>query len=291
MADRTELLEAALNSMPQGMALLDAQDLVAFWSQPAEAITGYCRAELIGQPLPEDLAALAVHPHAAGTEGGRGLLAQLRHKAGHEVPCLARTSLLHDELGGPIGTAILFHPAERLDALPHGEGDDDDLEQTREEFEERLRTEFEDFENGGEPLGVLWIGIDQGAELRQTHGMGAFRSMLDKMQRSLAIGLRPADELARWGEEEFLVIAHERTPEMLSAHGRVLAGLARTTDFRWWGDRISLTVSVGAAQARRGEALAELLRHAREEMRTAMLEGGNRVALTHPEAATRGEQE
>jgi chemotaxis protein MotA len=29
----------------------------------------------------------------------------------------------------------------------------------------------------------------------------------------------------------------------------VLAGLARTADFRWWGDRVSLTVSIGAAQA------------------------------------------
>ena len=30
---------------------------------------------------------------------------------------------------------------------------------------------------------------------------------------------------------------------------KLLAGLARTADFRWWGDRVSLTVSVGVAMA------------------------------------------
>ena len=29
-------------------------------------------------------------------------------------------------------------------------------------------------------------------------------------------------------------------PEMLAAHAQMLAGLARTADFRWWGDRLSL---------------------------------------------------
>ena len=285
MRDRAELLESALNSLPQGIGLLSQEGEIAFWSQAAEAITGYGRAELLRRPLPETLAGLAANAQPAGTEPGRGSVVQFQHKYGHELPAIARCSVLHDELGEPIGTILSFHPAERLDALPHGEGGDEDLKATQEEFEERLRTEFEDFENGGEPMGVLWIGVDQGAELRKSHGIGAVRSMLDKMHRSLSVGLRPADELARWGDDEFLVIAHERTPEMLAAHGQVLAGLARTSDFRWWGDRVSLTVSVGAAQAQHGDALAELLRRAREAMQSAMLEGGNRVAPTHPQAA------
>ena len=290
MPDCVALLESALDSMPQGIALLDRDGAVAFWSQPAEAITGYARADLLRQPLRDGLAELAGLPLSAGGESGHGLLVQFHHKLGHVLPIIARGHLLHDELGEPIGTALVFHPAEHLDALPHGEGgDDQDLKATQQEFEERLRAEFEDFENGGQPLGVLWIGVDQDAELRKSHGMGAVRSMLDKVQRSLSIGLRPADELARWGEDEFLIVAHERNPEMLAAHGRVLAGLARTTDFRWWGDRVTLTMSLGAAQARRGETLAGLLHRAREGMRTAMLEGGNRVTLAHHETTAGGE--
>ena len=73
--------------------------------------------------------------------------------------------------------------------------------------------------------------------------------MLDKVRHALAQGLRPAEEMSRWGDDEFLVVAHEHSAEMLAAHARTLAGLARTADFRWWGDRVSLTVSIGAAQA------------------------------------------
>jgi diguanylate cyclase (GGDEF)-like protein len=93
----------------------------------------------------------------------------------------------------------------------------------------------------------------------------------------LANGLRPAEQVGRWGDEEFLVISHERTPEMLAAHAQVLAGLARTTDFRWWGDRISLTVSIGAAQADEAGTLAELLERAQKAMRTSIHAGGNHV--------------
>ena len=74
----------------------------------------------------------------------------------------------------------------------------------------------------------------------------------------MANGLRPGEELGRWGEFELLIVSCERTPEMLAAHGRMLAGLARTADFRWWGDRVSLTVSIGAAQAGRERDIGAL---------------------------------
>jgi GGDEF domain-containing protein len=51
------------------------------------------------------------------------------------------------------------------------------------------------------------------------------------VQRALAQGLRPAEEVGRWGDDEFLIISHERTPEMLAAHAQVLPG--------WPGRRIS----------------------------------------------------
>jgi GGDEF domain-containing protein len=64
---------------------------------------------------------------------------------------------------------------------------------------------------------------------------------------------------------------------MLAAHAQVLAGLARTADFRWWGDRISLTVSIGAAQAAPSETLAQLLERAQEAMAASIDAGGNHI--------------
>ena len=55
MADRTELLEAALDSFPDGVAVFDAQGEVILWNQSAQGITGYPAIELLTQPIPEGL--------------------------------------------------------------------------------------------------------------------------------------------------------------------------------------------------------------------------------------------
>jgi diguanylate cyclase (GGDEF)-like protein len=190
----------------------------------------------------------------------------------------ARILVLRDGLGARIGTAILFHPAESLDALPQGEHiDGSGAEASQADFEDRLSALFDDFAHGGLPFGVLWITVDQAHELRRTHGVSAHESMLEKVGRALAHGLRPGEELTRWGDDEFLVLSHERTAEMLAAHAQTLAGLARTADFRWWGDRTSLTVSIGAAQAELDGTLVGLLERAKAAMSSSFHAGGNRI--------------
>ena len=283
MADRAELLEAALDSLAEGIAVLGAGGEVSLWNRAAEAITGYAGAEVVGRPLPEALEGLAADRarHAeAVAHPGRGLLVHTRHKLGHVAVEVSRVLPLRDGLGERIGWAAVFHPAESLDALPHGDaGNDEQVAASQEDMEERLKADFEDFARGGSPFGVLWIAVDQAGELRKTHGAVACEAMLNKVERVLRHGMRPAEELGRWGLEEYLVIAHERTAKMLSVRGKALAGQARTADFRWWGDLVSITVSIGAAQAETGseETLKQLLERAREAMAVSADAGGNRV--------------
>jgi diguanylate cyclase (GGDEF)-like protein/PAS domain S-box-containing protein len=285
--DRTELLESALDALPDGIALFGMEGEVVFWNHAAEAITGYAGTDVLGQAIPEGLEPriperLLLGELQAGTsaEPGSGALVKTRHKLGHEIRTIARVMALRDGLGEQIGTAAVFHPAASLDALPHGaSGEDQAVEASQANLEERLQIEFEDFVHGAAPFGVLWIGVDQACELRKTHGSSACEAMLEKVQRALAHGLRPGEELGRWGEDEFLIISHERTPEMLAAHAQALAGMARTADFRWWGDRISVTVSIGAAQAARDqdEELTQLMERAQKAMESSVHGGGNRI--------------
>jgi PAS domain S-box-containing protein/diguanylate cyclase (GGDEF)-like protein len=285
MADRTELLEAALDSFPEGLALLDMEGQLIVWNRAAEAITGYTSLDLVGRSTPAELKTLLgeeclgeKQELCVETRTKYGRLIRLTHKLGHQIPVMMRTMLLRDGLGERIGLEIAFHPSGRLDALPHGDCSEEvDVETDRAEFEDRLTELFEDFQQGGETFGVLWIAVDQAPGLRKTHGSGACELMLGKVERTLAHGLRPAEEMARWGDDEFLVLSHERTPKMLAAHAQLLAGLTRTADFRWWGDRVSLTVSIGAAQAKREESLADLLERARNAMLTSFHAGGNQI--------------
>lgn len=287
MSDRVELMEAALDVYPEGLALLDEQERVAFWNHAAEVISGYPGAEMIGRHLPDGLESLSAgrpgethNQPRNDTQPGHGSLVHAQHKLGHDVPAIARRVVLRDGLGARIGSALAFHPAESFTALPHGEtANVEELRQSRAEFRDRLENEFNMFVHEGVPLAVLWIAVDQGQDLRRTHGARACETMLETVERTLANALHPGEEIGRWGDTEFLVLSHQTSPYSLPVHAQTLAGLARTADFRWWGDRVSLTVSVGAATALHEETLAGLLDRARDAMHDSARAGGNHISV------------
>jgi PAS domain S-box-containing protein/diguanylate cyclase (GGDEF)-like protein len=287
MSDRTELLEAALESLPHGVAVADAEGDLALWNRAAEELTGYSGADLVGRPVRFALETLLAggtvqwtSQTGAETMPGRGSLVHVQHRQGHEIPAMVRVLVLRNALGGRIGMAAIFHPAERLDALPHGEWRDNEADEAGQaDLQDRLEAEFAECARSRLPFGVLWITVDQAQTLRKTHGKRACEAMLEKVAHVVGNGLRSGEEAGRWGDDEFLVISHERSPETLAAHGQVLAGLARTADFRWWGDRLSLSLSVGAAHADGRINLAELLERAQSAMRTSISAGGNHVTL------------
>lgn len=290
MSDRYELVEAALDASEEGIALFDLEQRVSFWNRMAESITGYAGQDLLGRLIPgalEPLAScrcdeapgLSVRPLPL-----RGTLVHARHRQGHDLPAMARTVVLRDGLGERIGSAAVFRPAEQVTALPHGEtSEGTEVKRNQAEFEERLQMEFDAFLNTGNPLAVLWISVDQAHLLRKTHGARACEVMLECIERTVANGLEPGEEVGRWGDDEFLILSHEHGGEALAAHGQRLTGLARTAEFRWWGDRVSLTVSVGAAEADKNQTLADLLKRAQSAMQSCMRSGGNHISLASRE--------
>lgn len=286
MADLAELIESALHALSEGVALADNRGNVAFWNASAAGITGWAASETIGRDARHVLRDVVVsdrphrtpHTEAAEPSNERGGVIQIRHKLGMEFPVAARTLVLRDQLGKRFGTGVLFHPLEKIDALPNGEtGRGWDSGQSRIELEDRLARVHEDFRNDDNPFGVLWVTVDQAPALRRTHGKGACEAMLESIERTLGSGLKPAEEIGRWGDQDFLILSHERSSAALTAHGQSLAGLARTADFRWWGDRVTLTVSIGAAQAIKDESLCTLLDRAEGAMLASIYAGGNQT--------------
>jgi diguanylate cyclase (GGDEF)-like protein/PAS domain S-box-containing protein len=294
-----ELLAAALCSLEDGIAVLDDASRVLVWNPAATAISGYQSADLLRRALPVtfyevDAHHLAAHHLAAQglaissetTETVRAVLVNLRHSQGHALPAMLRRTPLRDALGRRIGTLLRFHPVEEVDALPHGvlaedSSLDKQVEHSQADMEDRLDEAWQEWTVSAVPFGLLWITVDQAAMLRKTHGRDASEAMLAIMERTLLHALRPTEILGRWGSNEFLVLSHERTSEMLAHHARHVCDLARTADFRWWGDRVALTVSIGAAQASQGqdEKLGSVLRRAQRAMQAGEAAGGNTVVL------------
>jgi diguanylate cyclase (GGDEF)-like protein/PAS domain S-box-containing protein len=286
MADRAELMEAALDVYPEGLALLDETGRVIFWNHAAEIITGHPNAGIIGSVLPQGLAPLASCGAFEGSEpfsgprSGHGMLVHARHKQGHDIPTIARRVVLRDPLGARIGAAAVFHLSEHANALPHGDtSEGSEVRASQAELRDHLEAEHERFVHEGVALGILWITVDQAESMRKTHGARACEAMLENIERTLANHARAGDEVGRWGDEEFLVLSHEPCGEFLCNYAQVLAGIASTADFCWWGDRLSLTVSIGAAEMEPGEELADVLKRARVAMEASVHAGGNRVTL------------
>jgi diguanylate cyclase (GGDEF)-like protein/PAS domain S-box-containing protein len=282
MIDRKELTEAALDCYPEGIALLDREGQVVVWNRTAEKITGFPSIEIVARRIPWALEPILA-PENVEVDNARSQRGEFIHgqdRSGEELPLLVRTRVLRDDLGERIGNAIIFHHAEQRDKLPHGEADrDSDAEVARTKLEERVEEVFDEFLVEGGTLGVLWITVDQAQDLRKTHGERACETMLDRVERTIANGLRPNEEMGRWGDDEFLVLSHEPSAALLGTHAQVLAGLARTSVFRWWGDRISITVSIGAAQADTRETIVQLLERTQAAMLASLHAGGNHTTL------------
>ncbi len=283
MSERAELVEAALEVYREGLAVLDGDDRVVFWNRAAEVMTGYPGAQVLGKQLPGSLVGLTSCQGEGDSGNGSPVHATVvhaQHQHGYDLPAVARRLVLRNGLTERIGTAVVFHCGEQIVALPRAIGCDGlDVKQSQADVQERLEMEYQASLHGGGPLGILWIAVDQACELRKTHGMRACEAMMDSVERTLSNSLLGGEEIGRWGDDEFLVMAREGGGELWFDRARSLTGVTRTADFRWWGDRISVTASAGLAIAEVDENLPGLLERARLAMETSVHAGGNQVTV------------
>jgi diguanylate cyclase (GGDEF)-like protein len=306
MSCRVDLLEATLNHMEEAVVILDGQSNVLFWNRAATAFTGYPAEDVLAHPFPDlyridpvhadhpahvsslhgapasaaidPTVLLHPHPPADATSLQMPTPVTMSHKLGYSVPGMLRRISLHDSLDEASGEALLFYPIEELDALPHGEsGHHLEVERSQTDMEDRLGAAHHQWLTHRMPLALLWIKVDQAEALRVSHGGDACEAMLRTVEQTLLRQMRPAEIIGRWGDNEFLILAHERTAENLIEHAQRLAGVARTADFRWWGDRVALTVSIGVSIAAEGLTLQSLLNNARQAMRASAYAGGNQA--------------
>ncbi len=233
MADRAELVEAALDVYPEGLALLDEAGRVIFWNHAAEIITGHPGANIIGRELPQALEPLtSVRRSSSAASPAMGAAAwdaarwcMRSTSRGTTFPRSRRSVILRDPLGGRIGTATVFHPSEHANALPHGDtSEGSEVRASQAELRDQLEAEMralctKPFRS--EFCGSPWTRREG---MRKTHGARACEAMLENVERTLANHLRAGDEIGRWGDEEFLVLSHEPSGEVLANHGAGAGG-------------------------------------------------------------------
>jgi diguanylate cyclase (GGDEF)-like protein len=142
----------------------------------------------------------------------------------------------------------------------------------RRAFTERLHDEVARAARYGTPLSLLLLDLDGLKGLNDRAGHHAGDAALRTLARCLHSGSRSADLGARWGGDEFVVLAPEtRQAEALELADRIRASVAASP--------IGITVSIGVATAEPvGAAAAAALESAADAaVYVAKRRGGNQV--------------
>jgi diguanylate cyclase (GGDEF)-like protein len=142
----------------------------------------------------------------------------------------------------------------------------------RRAFTERLRAEVARAARYGVPVSLLLLDLDGLKKINDRNGHHAGDAVLQSLARSLQAGSRGADLAARWGGDEFVVLAPEtRRGEALELAERIRESVA--------SGAAGVTVSIGVATAAPGKRLeAEALEAAADAaVYEAKRQGGNTV--------------
>jgi diguanylate cyclase (GGDEF)-like protein/PAS domain S-box-containing protein len=283
-----EIYRAVLESMPVGVYLTDRKRQILFWNAHAESITGYLGQEVVGRFCHDNL---LMHcdenqvalcgcdcPLARAMQDGRAQEASvfLRHKEGQRVPVRVKAVALRDESGAVIGAAEFFEERSfRATEMrcPHLRGhislDDVTEIPDRQATLAGLGSALEEATTSEIPFGVLSIAVDNLDHLRHVYGCQAVNAVLYAAAQTLASGTRPEDLVGNWREDRFAVLVACPTADGLRSCAERLKRLVSLAAVPWWGDRLSVTVSMGGTMARPGDTVESLLGRAEQDLEAA----------------------
>lgn len=150
--------------------------------------------------------------------------------------------------------------------------------------DELLSAELQRAQRYGRVFSVVMIDIDRFKALNDRFGHQAGDDVLVDLARYLGATVRGIDSVARWGGEEFVVVA----PETDRADAERLAELLRAgIEQQLLAQRFRVTASLGVASYRAGDSGAELVARADAALYRAKYGGRNRVGREEePETIT-----
>jgi diguanylate cyclase (GGDEF)-like protein len=103
--------------------------------------------------------------------------------------------------------------------------------------------------------------------------------VLTTVARTLALSVRATDTVARFGGEEFAVLAATVNSQVLSIQAERLRALVERSTFEVGGRALGVTISVGGALARPGDSAEAVVARADGALYRSKALGRNRTCL------------
>lgn len=193
------------------------------------------------------------------------------------VPFLVATPTIHFMLSLARQLEEARHEAQRLATTDALTGI-----QNRRHFLDRAGHELERALRAGTPASVLLLDVDDFKRINDTDGHHAGDAVLQAVAQACAQSLRPADLLARWGGEEFVVLvpgadSRQATELALRLKTAISSGTAVTASIGVASTRSHQSSSSNSAAPPTADTLQSLIARADAAMYTAKRCGKNTV--------------
>lgn len=271
-----------VDSLHDGLYLVDRERIITYWNPAAEAVTGFTAAEVVGKSCQENI---LTHVDSKGNSLCSGLcpLAQtmvdgenqeaeiyMHHKDGHRIPVSVRTSVLKDQEGNIVGGVELFTDISSLKA---NEMRVKELEKmalldsltrlaNRNYIERELHNRFEEWKRHQVSVGILFMDIDHFKQINDTYGHDVGDQILKAVANTFISNARPFDLYGRWGGEEFIALLRNVSAEELVRVGDRMRMLVEKSYLMEKGRKVRVTISIGATLIQDKDTAKELVKRA-----------------------------
>jgi diguanylate cyclase (GGDEF)-like protein len=157
---------------------------------------------------------------------------------------------------------------------------------------DRLETEIAQARRYRHPVAVALLDVDGFAGINHRHGIGGGDTVLREVALRMRLRVREADALGRAGSDAFLAVLPHTDEGGAATFASALRHRLAQRPLLVGDELVTLTVSVGVAVMRPGEALDldDLLTRVGEALDSARAAGGNRIALDRAHGLARVEE-
>jgi len=112
------------------------------------------------------------------------------------------------------------------------------------------------------PFGILYVRVEQMDEFRAAHGREAAEAILHVIVQNMKHTLGAAGFIGRWTEKHFLIIIPNCETRDLTIAAENVKRIVHSSGIQWWGDSLSVTVSLGQAVVQQGDSTESILQRA-----------------------------
>ena len=144
----------------------------------------------------------------------------------------------------------------------------------RRKFNESLLQEYNRFTRHKVPFTLIMIDIDYFKKVNDTYGHDVGDQVIIKLSSTVKNNIRKTDELARWGGEEFILLAIETDENGYKVLAENTYNVIKEIEY----DKLDkITASIGVTCSQEGDELEDILKRADNALYQAKDNGRDRI--------------